>query len=229
MFFQFKTQCLAHMYQAVREKNKSRGKSSFSFLKSVLDLHARSKVLIKKIMNNIIIQECFEALMLELGVFTSEELAQIPYLADLILVNLLDQVWIVIFLNPILHDLVESLLFEIHISHTRERINDIYFKKPVFRRVMRLLEKTQDNQVIKDTFNQIIRPGQKPSSHEVISNYCIHIEHEVTSAITKLMTQIHDETSSFFEYCKEQQRYQRTNFVEGKYLQSYQQIKREHL
>lgn len=64
MIFQYKTMCLASRFEAIRAKNLSRGKSSFSFLQVVLDLQSKSKYLIKKILNNIVVQECFEEILI---------------------------------------------------------------------------------------------------------------------------------------------------------------------
>lgn len=76
--------------EAMRLKNKSRGKSSFSFLQGVLDLQSRSKMLIKKIMNNIVVQECFEGLMVSSDIISLEELKACPFIADVILANIFD-------------------------------------------------------------------------------------------------------------------------------------------
>ncbi len=62
------------------------------------------------------------------------------------------------FLHPMLDDIVQSLTFEIQVSHSKDRINDLFIKKDVFTRVIRMMEKTHENQVCKDTFSHIIAP-----------------------------------------------------------------------
>lgn len=74
MLYQFKSMAIAHKFEAIRLKNQSRGKSSFSYLYGFVDLQGHSKMLIKKMVNNPLVQECFQKYLIEVGIMTQQDL-----------------------------------------------------------------------------------------------------------------------------------------------------------
>lgn len=141
--FQFKSLCIAQRIEAIKLKNDCRGKSCYPFIEGVIDMNQRSKFLIKKMVNNSVVQECFTNYIKQSEIIDDEDLKQWQHISDMILVNFIDQIWLHYFLFPLIDDIVESVMFEIKLCHTKERMSDLFGRKVVFGRLLRLLKKVQ--------------------------------------------------------------------------------------
>ena len=129
-----------------------------------------------------------------------------------------------------LDDIVYSLNFEVQVSHQKERMNDLFMKKDVFSRVMKLIEKVHENQTCKDTFSRIVNPGFKMNqSKDIFYNYLIVIEDVTLGAMRRLLENLSNTTDSFFGFCKEVKTYQQTKFLTKSYLDLFQESKKKYL
>lgn len=159
-FNQFKALALAHRVEAIRLKNQTRGKSSFSFLKEFVKIEKHSQIMMKKLINNSIIQEAFTACLIKQEIINQEALRNREYLCDMILVNLLEQIWVHQFVVPSLDDLVYSLNFEVLAAHSYDKIEeDLFAKRFTFSKIFSYLERLYNNQRYKETFSQIVDPS----------------------------------------------------------------------
>jgi hypothetical protein len=70
-------------------------------------------VLLKKLSSNIVVQECFQEYLIEEHIFDTSTLKNQVYMADYLLINLLDQIWIQEFYTPCIGDV--TLAYEAEI------------------------------------------------------------------------------------------------------------------
>jgi hypothetical protein len=169
----------------------------------------------KKMVNNTVIQECFTNYLKESSIINDDDLKRWQYTSDMILVNFLDQIWMHYFLLPMVNDLVESLIFEIQISHSKDRMSDLFQKKFLFGRIIRLIEKVHSNQQCKDSFSRVVNPTM--DSAFALNNSLILIEEFVYTSIKKLVSEIHRSSSSFTDFCRDIKIYEQTKFVTKNY------------
>jgi len=85
---------------------------------------------LKKYIYNEILKESFQTFLLQSGLIKPEDLKKFPYLGGALLLQLLNQMWTAIVIEPFLSDLVEALKNEIHILHCQvESLDDLIIKK----------------------------------------------------------------------------------------------------
>lgn len=91
---QYKILCQAHRIEVMKYKGQLKGNGQFLLLEFFLDKQSHLKSLLKKISQNSVVQESFQELLIDSGVISRDQLNDSQFLADQLLLNLLDQLWI---------------------------------------------------------------------------------------------------------------------------------------
>jgi hypothetical protein len=71
-----------------------KGPTSFLFIEAFLDKQDHLKTLLKKVVGNVIIQEAFQEYLISENLIDRAMNSEIKFISDLILMNILDQLWI---------------------------------------------------------------------------------------------------------------------------------------
>jgi hypothetical protein len=90
IFFQYKIMCRAHKFEIMKYKSQLQGKGAFLLIECYLDKQNHLKSLLRKITQNMVIQEAFQEYVVEVGIFNKTQFKEAEYLSDQFLLNLLD-------------------------------------------------------------------------------------------------------------------------------------------
>jgi hypothetical protein len=71
-----------------------KGPTSFLFIEAFLDKQDHLKTLLKKVVGNVIVQEAFQEYLISENLINRAMNSEIKFISDLILMNILDQLWI---------------------------------------------------------------------------------------------------------------------------------------
>jgi hypothetical protein len=71
-----------------------KGPTSFLFIEAFLDKQDHLKTLLKKVVGNVIVQEAFQEYLISENLIDRAMNSEIKFISDLILMNILDQLWI---------------------------------------------------------------------------------------------------------------------------------------
>lgn len=75
---------------------------------------------------NLIVQECFLDLVKRLNILSEDALKRFDYLADSLLLTILDQIWIQQVYEPLQNDLIDALQFEIIRHHSVPMLDELF-------------------------------------------------------------------------------------------------------
>lgn len=132
------------------------------------------------------------------------------YLADYLLINLFDQVWIQEFYQPCLTEATEAYENEIKKCHKVGRFEDLMMKKHNLSKLYKLMNKIQTNQSSKSQYANIL--SQERDQKEVKD-----VKSTIQQSISNLLTETCNKTSGLSEFCQEIKHYQGSKFIPSEF------------
>jgi hypothetical protein len=216
---QFQTMCAAMSLELQKLKIELSGKSAYPYLQAVTQMYRNAKLLYKKISMNALIKQCFAEYMISNG-FSEEQAKKTEYLCDLVLLNVLDQIFIQTVYLSNKSDIIECLRFETKVSVVPERIEDLQVKKEGLLRVFKLVNQIELNQRAKIEIAFLVNPEYKiptEGEEDALSANNEMMKRTISGYLYKLC----QSARTADEYIKGANAFTRTHFVLPYYLRYY--------
>lgn len=80
-----------------------------------------------------------------MAIFEEEVFGEHPYLADMLLLNIVDQIWMSEVFYPVASDLALVLKGEIRAVHQMDKLEDLLNKRNILCRVLKYFRKGREN------------------------------------------------------------------------------------
>ena len=116
------------------------GAQAFHVIDVFNDLFSHLKVLIKKICGNVVVTEAFKEYLLATGHLKQAYFNDHLYISDLLLMNLLEQIWLRDFYEPLSQNLMVYFRHEIQRTHDIERFDDLQCKKSSLQKLIKIMK-----------------------------------------------------------------------------------------
>ena len=129
-------------------------------------------------------------------------------MADYLLINLLDQIWIQEFYQPCISDVSQAYENEIKKCHKLGRFEDLMMKKHELTKLYKLMRKTEVNQNLKEQYIKVLSNKISEDNQKICG-----VENTIKSSITNLLVDTCNKTKGLSEFCQEIKMYQQTRFI----------------
>ena len=108
-------------------------------------MQRNAKILYKKISKNEVVRKAFKEVMVSRNHFSEEVTLKIEYILDLLLVNILDQIFIQIVVEANMSDILACLNFELNNSVVPESVSQISEKREGIQKIFKLINSVEEN------------------------------------------------------------------------------------
>lgn len=137
--------CKVHSLELVKIRSDLHNKSAYSYLLAVSQMQRNAKILYKKISKNEVVRKAFKEVMVSRNHFSEEVTLKIEYILDLLLVNILDQIFIQIVVEANMSDILACLNFELKNSVVPESVSQISEKREGIQKIFKLINSIEEN------------------------------------------------------------------------------------
>ena len=133
---------------------------------------------------------------------TSDMLTDHEYLADYLLINILDQIWIQEFYQPCIEEVTLAYESEIKKCHRVGGFEELMCKKQELQKLYKLMRRIELNQSSKAKYVELL-------SNKVteVENHVCDVEKTIKDSISGLLNDTCQKTKDLSEFCQEVKMY----------------------
>ncbi len=158
-------------------------------------MQRNAKLLYKKVTMNQVVRHAFRDYLLREGQVSEDLFQKFEYIVDLLLLNILDQIFIQHVIEPNLNDIQAALRFEMKQQIVPSHIDSLHYKKEGILKVFKLVNAIEANQEAKQAFAVLVNPKYHHKANCVEEN-----NHYMRNIILRYLYTVYRQSNSLREF-----------------------------